>query len=158
MAEEPGGKPGLGRREFLANAVLAVAGLLSVGTLAERFLAFLYPIVPPEREIELDVLARDQLPTNGGKIAHTPLGHIALIDRAGEVSAYSAVCTHLGCIIQYAPMGQRAWLCPCHKGAYDAAGKVIAGPPPRGLTPLPVAVRDGRVFVKLKRRPPEAGT
>jgi cytochrome b6-f complex iron-sulfur subunit len=159
MADEggdQGGGPGgakLGRRDFLANAVLGVAAVLGFGTLGERFLAFLYPVVPPERDVEFDVAARDAIPKGGGTIASTPFGHIALLDQGGEIRAFSAVCTHLGCIIKYDPGPGRTWFCPCHKGTYDAAGKVVSGPPPRPLPSFPATVRDGRVFVKMRVRP-----
>jgi cytochrome b6-f complex iron-sulfur subunit len=155
MAEEPAqGTPKLGRRDFLANAVLGVAAALGVGMLGERFLAFLYPVVPAAQVIEFDVAAREAIPKGGGTIASTPFGHVALLDKGGEIRAFSAVCTHLGCIVKYDPGPGRAWFCPCHKGTYDDAGKVVSGPPPRPLDSLPTAVRDGRVFVKMTVRPP----
>ena len=157
MTPEGSERP-IGRRAFLANLVLGVAGLLGLGLLGERFLAFLYPVVPPEQEVEFDVLARDAIPAGGGIIAHTPLGHIALSDEGGEVRAFSAVCTHLGCIVKYQPGPGRAWYCPCHKGTYATDGRVVSGPPPRPLLRLPVAVREGRVFVKLRVRPPASTT
>ena len=151
---------GMNRRAFFANAFLAVAGAVGIGALGERFIAFLYPVVPPEREIEVAVASRDQIPAGGGLVVHTPVGHIALEDVDGEVRAFSAVCTHLGCIIKWqpgpphVPGPEHVWFCPCHNGRYDRAGKVTAGPPPRPLDPLPVGVRDGQVFVKLRIRVP----
>ena len=156
-SEGSGGRP-IGRRDFLANLVLGVAGLLGVGMLGERFLAFLYPVVPPEQKVEFDVIARDAIPAGGGIIAHTPYGHVALSDVGGEVRAFSAVCTHLGCIVKYQPGPGRAWYCPCHQGTYDATGRVVSGPPPRPLTRLPAAVREGRVFVTMQVRPAASTT
>ncbi|ADW21745.1 MULTISPECIES: ubiquinol-cytochrome c reductase iron-sulfur subunit [Thermus] len=47
----------------------------------------------------------------------------------GGVVAYSAVCTHLGCIVSlWHPQKQLAQ-CPCHGGEYDLAqDRVVAGP------------------------------
>lgn len=148
----------MGRREFLANAVLVIASLLGLGSLAARFLSFLYPVVPPAQEIEVAVAARDAIPANGGVVVHSPAGHVALEDAGGEIRAFSAVCTHLGCIIKWQPGMKHVWFCACHNGMYDRRGKVVGGPPPRPLDPLPVAVRDGQVFVRLKVRPPETMT
>jgi cytochrome b6-f complex iron-sulfur subunit len=68
-------------------------------------------------------------------------------DAQGEFHAYSAVCTHLGCTVQYQPAKQNLF-CACHGGIYDASsGKNIAGPPPKPLTPLAVAVVNGQVVV-----------
>jgi len=44
--------------------------------------------------------------------------------------AVSAVCTHLGCVVAPSPTG---FDCPCHGSRFDALGRVIAGPAPRGL-------------------------
>ncbi len=48
------------------------------------------------------------------------------------VVAYSAVCTHLGCIVSQWVADKKAALCPCHGGVYDLAhgARIIAGPRP----------------------------
>ena len=152
MATE--GPPVGGRREFLANLVLGVAGLLTLGGFASRFFAFLYPVVPPEQLVEVPAASRDQIPRNGGMVVSLPVGHVALVDADGELRAFSAVCTHLGCIVKWQPDGGHVWYCPCHKGTYDREGRVVSGPPPRPLQRYGVAVRDGKVYVKLPYRPP----
>jgi len=144
----------VGRRDFLANVALGIAGLLSAGGLASRFLAFLYPVVPPEQLLEVRVAARDRIPANGGMVVTVPVGHVALVDVDGEIHAFSAVCTHLGCIVRWQPGPGSVWLCPCHKGAYARDGRVVSGPPPRPLKRYEVAVRDGNVYVKIPYRPP----
>lgn len=61
--------------------------------------------------------------------------------------AFSAVCTHAGCTVDYDP-GGHAFVCPCHNGVYDGrTGQVLAGPPPAPLTPYPVRVVDGQIRV-----------
>jgi cytochrome b6-f complex iron-sulfur subunit len=51
----------------------------------------------------------------------------------GSWTALSAVCTHLGCTVQYQPEQQRIF-CACHGGVYNAkTGGNIAGPPPKPL-------------------------
>ena len=64
---------------------------------------------------------------------------VALQPKPGEYLALSAVCTHLGCVVQWQE-GQGEFLCPCHGGRFSAAGAVLGGPPPRPLETLPVAV------------------
>lgn len=142
------------RRDFLANLVLGIAGFLSVGALASRMFGFLYPVVPPEELVEVPVGSRDQIRPNGGMVVNLPAGHVALVDVGGELRAFSAVCTHLGCIIKWQPAANSLWFCPCHKGTYDRDGHVVSGPPPRPLKRYEVAVRDGKVFVKIPYRPP----
>jgi len=61
--------------------------------------------------------------------------------------AYSAICTHLGCIVQWS--AQRHQIeCPCHAGVFDVNGRVVSGPPPRPLNELGVVVMNGEVLVK----------
>ncbi|WP_019550358.1 ubiquinol-cytochrome c reductase iron-sulfur subunit [Thermus scotoductus] len=61
------------------------------------------------------------------------------------IVAYSAVCTHLGCIVSQWVADKKAALCPCHGGIYDLArgARVIAGPPPRPVPQLPLMVEGG---------------
>lgn len=57
--------------------------------------------------------------------------------------AYSGKCPHLGCGYKWRThkvLGQ-VFLCPCHLSIYDAAGKVLDGPAPRPLDPLPIQVK-----------------
>jgi len=67
----------------------------------------------------------------------------------GEWRALSAVCTHLGCIVQYEPDKQRIW-CACHDGLYDLHGNVIGGPPPKPLEEYVVHVRADKIVVSRK--------
>ena len=61
--------------------------------------------------------------------------------------ALDAVCTHLGCTVQY--QAQRDVIhCFCHDGEYDAhTGKNISGPPPRPLKKYIVKVSPDGVLV-----------
>ena len=59
--------------------------------------------------------------------------------------AFSGKCPHLGCGFKWRThktLGQ-VFLCPCHLSIYDAAGKVLDGPAPRALDPLPIKVTPG---------------
>ena len=73
-----------------------------------------------------------------------------------SLRAFSAVCTHLGCIVRW-EAGMEHLYCACHGGMFDRAGRVVGGPPPRPLPRYPVEVREGQVFVKIKSRPPVMG-
>jgi cytochrome b6-f complex iron-sulfur subunit len=138
----------------MANLLLGIAATAGLGMLGTRFLEFLSPPAPPEREVEVLATSLDAIPDGGGTIAHLPGGHVALQRTGSSVRAFSAVCTHLGCIIQYRPQGDQAWVCPCHRGRYARDGKVLGGPPPRPLAAIPATVRDGNVYVTLTVRPP----
>jgi len=53
----------------------------------------------------------------------------------GELRKYSAICPHLGCIVNWNPT-ERTWDCPCHGSRFDAHGKVINGPANTDLAPV----------------------
>jgi rieske iron-sulfur protein len=67
---------------------------------------------------------------------------------AAGVAAYSATCTHLCCSVsQWIPrpfgVDRHGYLfCPCHKSHYDPwdGARVLAGPAPRPLPALPLAL------------------
>lgn len=62
---------------------------------------------------------------------------------AGEVVAFSAICTHQQCVV--AAAGER-FECPCHGSAFDAAtGDVLNGPALEPLSPVQVTVEGDRV-------------
>jgi Rieske Fe-S protein len=64
----------------------------------------------------------------------------------GQFRAFSALCTHLQCVVRYVP--ERTQIeCPCHGGVYSMEGLNVAGPPPRPLTELAVLINDGTVIV-----------
>jgi cytochrome b6-f complex iron-sulfur subunit len=65
----------------------------------------------------------------------------------GTWVAMSAVCTHLGCTVQYEGPQNRIF-CACHGGVYDArTGANVSGPPPKPLSQFRVEVSDGRVVI-----------
>jgi glycine/D-amino acid oxidase-like deaminating enzyme/nitrite reductase/ring-hydroxylating ferredoxin subunit len=48
-------------------------------------------------------------------------------DENGNLHKYSAVCTHLGCIVDW-DSNEKIWACPCHGSRFDPYGRVINGP------------------------------
>jgi Rieske Fe-S protein len=71
-------------------------------------------------------------------------------DGADTVRAMSATCTHLGCQVQWDGEGKK-FKCPCHGGVYGPDGKVLSGPPPRGLDVVEARIdpNDASVLVRL---------
>ena len=65
---------------------------------------------------------------------------------AGDLRAFSAVCTHLNCTVQYRADLSHIW-CACHNGHFDLNGQNVAGPPPRALDAYVVNVRGAQIVV-----------
>jgi Rieske Fe-S protein len=91
-----------------------------------------------------DVAALADIPV-GGSIDATIGGAPVLLSQptAGTVVAFSAICTHQGCVV--AAAGSQ-FECPCHGSVFDAAtGAVEHGPAPDPLPQVAVTVDGDRV-------------
>ncbi len=66
-----------------------------------------------------------------------------------QLVALPATCTHLRCILKWDGESGRL-LCPCHEGAFDVNGNVVAGPPPKPLQPLQADVKGGIIYVSIR--------
>lgn len=71
---------------------------------------------------------------------------VELIRGADGVEARSLWCTHTGCEVKWKE-DQQIYLCACHDGRFNAAGEVLAGPPPRALSKIPISVSESVVLV-----------
>jgi len=72
-----------------------------------------------------------------------------VVNEGGRYRAFSATCTHLGCLLSESPDGGRL-RCPCHRTAFGLDGSVLEHElvrPPAALPWLHVRVRDGQVEV-----------
>jgi len=132
----------------MADTILGVGTTLGLGSLAFRFLEYLYPIILPVQLVEVLAGKENEFPPDGVRLVHLPEGPVMLEKTGTEVRAFSAICTHLGCIIQWHPEAKK-FICPCHQGMYDINGAVLSGPPPRPLDKLQVKLREGQVFVLM---------
>jgi Rieske Fe-S protein len=80
-----------------------------------------------------DLDSRNQIKAGEGAIIRRGLKKIAVYrDDTGALHERSAVCVHLGCIVDWNSK-EKTWDCPCHGSRYDARGKVFQGPANRDL-------------------------
>jgi cytochrome b6-f complex iron-sulfur subunit len=145
----------LNRREFLLNlGTLGGLAVAAVGSLIYG-LRFVLPAITPEEVRRVRVTGLTELPE--GKAAITTIAGVsfALVHRNGTVRAFSAVCTHLGCQVQWEADDEQ-FFCPCHLGYFDADGQVVSGPPPRALDAYDVEIDGNNVYVMLPK-PAEGG-
>jgi thiosulfate dehydrogenase [quinone] large subunit len=68
--------------------------------------------------------------------------------RRGDFRAYSAVCPHAGCQVQFDQQNE-AFLCPCHGSIFNVStGAVERGPAVSGLPTIPIALgSNGELYV-----------
>lgn len=81
-----------------------------------------------------EVDSTDEIKPGEGAIIRRGLKKIAIYrDDAGALHERSAVCVHLGCIVDWNSK-EKTWDCPCHGSRYDARGTVFQGPANSNLT------------------------
>lgn len=75
-----------------------------------------------------DVASVDQIKHNSGALLRDGLKKIAVYrDEKGHLHRFSAVCPHLGCIVQWNDL-EKTWDCPCHGSRFKSTGTVLNGP------------------------------
>jgi cytochrome b6-f complex iron-sulfur subunit len=131
-----------------------------LGTSVGAFLiAIFYPVsrylIPPKveestaRSVMLSIKPAEVKPNSGEIFRFGNQPAILIRTPAGELRAFSAICTHLSCIVQYRSDLSEIW-CACHNGHYDLNGKNIAGPPPKPLEEYAVNLRGDQIVVSKK--------
>ncbi len=141
------GGSGMGRRRFL-DVILGggIAALLA--GIVYPILRFVIPPAQAEADASRVVAAKaGELPPNSSKIFKFGKDPAILVHtKSGEYRAYSAICTHLDCTVQYRDDLEHIW-CACHNGHYDLNGNNISGPPPSPLAQYEVTVRGEDIIV-----------
>jgi len=137
------------RRDFLVNLTLGLALVPGFAVAAEYIRRFLVPATQPHREEVLLTSLRD-LPVGASRVFPGVHGNdlvaVRLADR--EVRIFSSLCPHLGCRVGW-DAAKNNFLCPCHEGRFDTSGRVISGPPPRGLAAYTVRLDRDQVYVSV---------
>jgi len=129
------------RRTFLVS-------LLGIGFVSTA-LSVLYPVLrfvipPANAEPATDSIVAGKISefknNSGALVKFGTKPAILVRTSGGDFKAFTAVCTHLECTVQYKPETSQIW-CACHNGLYDLAGNVVSGPPPRPLEAFTVNLR-----------------
>jgi Rieske Fe-S protein len=139
------GEDAVTRREFVRYLVLASGGF-AAGSIGIALWSSLRSINEgdPRPIVELERIRPGEAYLFEYPTSADPAILVRLED--DELRAFSQKCTHLGCVVYYAPENGEME-CPCHEGVFDAdTGAVIAGPPQRPLGRIDVEVRDGMVW------------
>lgn len=103
-------------------------------------------VAPPTSAAPAALAAVSDVPVGGAISANAADGSPLIISQPtkGDIVAFSAICSHMGCTV--APAGAQL-KCPCHGSIYQASdGSVVQGPAPKPLTPFNVTVTGGEIM------------
>ena len=137
-----------GRRRVLKLLVAFSAA----STLAGGLVPIVGYLIPPDtggNESGGLVLAgnTDDIPIGQGEVVSVGNKPVIITNTEQGVKAFSAICTHLGCIVMWDQPRNIIW-CPCHDGQFSpVTGAVIAGPPPTPLPSIPISVDNEDIYV-----------
>jgi len=145
------------RRSFVKKALYGVLALLGLGFLAPAARLF-SPITSRDKDLVFfPLIAEDDIPRAGVKKAEFLFmvsgrerkTRVFIVSSPGGLAVFSATCSHLGCLVNFSREKQE-FVCPCHGGRYDLAGKNIAGPPPAPLTRFPLKMQNSMLLLGIK--------
>lgn len=136
------------RRSFIQRLLQTVLGIGGLGLLG-GIGTFLFP---PERQefrpgpTRLHVGPAESFDVGEGKQVQFEGTPVWVLRLPGGFAAFSALCTHKGCIIDWDET-RRLLRCPCHGGLFDTHGNVASGLPRRPLPRIHVGVVRGEVVL-----------
>lgn len=147
---EPG-KEKVDRRDFLELLVGWVSACLALGASSMAAFRFMVPNVLYEPSRRYKAKYPDDYSEGATFIEKK---RVFIIRRGNRFQAVSAVCTHLGCTVSRASIGN-GFQCPCHGSLFDADGSVLDGPAPKPLRWFSISLsRDGRLVINTAKPVP----
>ena len=84
------------------------------------------------------------------RIEQVKIGSAWIIRTNDKLIAYSSVCPHLGCAVDY-ESAEHKFKCPCHRSAFGLDGTIEDGPAPRTLDTLEVKEEGGVLAIRYQR-------
>lgn len=130
-------------RRAVAVGACAVAGVALTGCASYDTSVEAPTAAPADTPAGAAIAAAADVPVGGGLVVKAD--KIVVTQPAkGDFKAFSAVCTHAGCLVSEVAKGTIN--CPCHGSKYSVTdGSVVAGPAPKPLPAVQVAVKGGQI-------------
>jgi cytochrome b6-f complex iron-sulfur subunit len=147
---DPGSQEASTGRRRLITYLLGFSVVATLGGVLTPVVGYLWP---PKRASaggsgRVQAGTTVDFPVGQGKVVPVNDKPVIIVNTAqGGLKAFSAICTHLGCIVEWDEPRQFI-LCPCHDGRFNAAnGAIISGPQPAPLPELALTVEADAVYV-----------
>lgn len=139
-------KPATVSRRSLLQGIISFFSLGVFAFITNASVRYLMPPAKLKKTKELSIPTA-QIPRDSSLIVDYKGAPVIVVNSDGKFVAFSATCTHLGCIVKWFG-NEKQFICPCHAGKFDITGKVVAGPPPEPLHPVDIeVVEDTITFV-----------
>jgi len=136
------------RRKFIQFLL----GFSIISTIVGMLVPIIAYLMPKEATAGLggpvEVGKVEDFPVNASKVVSVSDKPVIVVNtKAGGLKAFSAICTHLGCIVSW-NASRSSIHCPCHDGFFNpVTGAVVSGPPPKPLPAYEVVVKDNKVMI-----------
>ncbi|MEU1212278.1 Rieske (2Fe-2S) protein [Streptomyces sp. NPDC005791] len=131
------------RRTVLKGA--ALAGAAGLGAAACSTESKLGHAQTPTPTAPVELGAADEVPVGGAKL-YREQRVVVSCAAAGEYKAFSAQCTHAGCLLDKVEGNEGN--CPCHGSRFDmTTGKALQGPATVPLPSVPLKLEGGKLVV-----------
>ncbi|MGA1874439.1 MAG: ubiquinol-cytochrome c reductase iron-sulfur subunit [bacterium] len=137
--------PTTSRRVFVNILLGGIIGGL-IGWLLYPIFRFLIPPKSVAQESDVVQVSLNEVPIGKSKVINYKEEPTIIIRTDNGLFALSAVCTHLGCIVQWDEINQEI-VCPCHAARYDLNGNVKSGPAPRPLALAKARIVDDKILI-----------
>jgi glycine/D-amino acid oxidase-like deaminating enzyme/nitrite reductase/ring-hydroxylating ferredoxin subunit len=107
-----------------------------------------WPLSSPSYQEGAGGVAGDisNLGDNKGMVLDVGGKKLAVVKKDGKVKAFSTVCPHLGCQVEWND-GENTWDCPCHGSRFESDGSLQRGPAKRGLDPIEIKTDNGNIKI-----------
>jgi len=118
----------LTRRGFMGWGFAVFIGIASLATFFLTLFRMPFPSILPGRSGRFKIGHKHEFPSGTTKYFNND--QVYVFADAEGIYAISAVCTHLGCVVN---KDKNGFACPCHGSRYGLDGSVVEGAAPKDL-------------------------